>query len=94
VRLRIVSQLWAIDIITSDRVGTKILWKAHIYSIKRDDQVFCIIDLFECFIHAWLATDGPCEVLVCHSVLQAHSLLGDVRELVLVDGRWVLAIET
>jgi hypothetical protein len=70
-----------------------LLGEAEVHGVKRHDEVFVVVDLLKSIDHTRLATDGPGEVLVGDSVLQAHALLGDVWELVLVDGAEVLAIE-
>lgn len=61
-----------------------LLWEPEVDGIERNDEVLVVIDLFECLHHSRLATDGPCKVLMCHSILQAHALLVDPRQLVLV----------
>lgn len=70
-----------------------VLGEAEVDGIERYDQVFVVVDLLESVDHTWLATNGPGEVLVCDSVLQAHALLGDMWKLVLVNGAEVLAIK-
>ena len=61
-----------------------LLWEPEVDCIERYDEILVVVDLFECFSYSRLATDGPCKVFVRHSILQAHALLVDPRQLVLV----------
>lgn len=69
-----------------------LLGKTEVDSVKRHDQVFRVVDLLECANDAGLSTDSPCEVFVRHGVLEAHALLVDEREVVLVNCRGIVAI--
>jgi hypothetical protein len=91
VRLRMDSQLQE-----KNSVGLplrNLLGEAKVHGVKRYDEVFIVVDLLKGIDHTWLSTDGPGKVFVGDSVLQAHALLGDGWELVLVYGAEVLAIE-
>lgn len=70
-----------------------ILGKAKINSIKRHDQIFSVVDLFKCADDTRLTTDCPGEIFMCHRILQAHTLLVDRWQVILMDSRQIISIE-
>lgn len=77
-------------------VGGKIgaAGEGEVESIKGDNEILSAVDLLKGTNHTWLASDAPDKVLVCHTIVHAHSLLVDERELVFVCGGEVVAIES
>lgn len=69
------------------------LWEAEVDCVEGDDEVFVVIDLLKGANYAWLTADRPDEVFVGDGVLQAHALLVDPGEMVLVDGQRVVPVE-
>ncbi|KAI3485405.1 hypothetical protein L1887_51329 [Cichorium endivia] len=75
-------------------VGRQVLavGETKVDGIKRDDQVFGAQELFKRSYHAGLRADLPRPVLVRHGVVEAHALLRDGGQLVLVHGGQVVAV--
>lgn len=71
-----------------------LLGEAKVDRIKRHNQVFRVIHLLECANNSRLSANSPSKILVRYGILEAHALLVDQREPVLVDGRRVVTIIT
>jgi hypothetical protein len=70
-----------------------VLGELEVDSVKGHDQVLVIIDLFEGANNARFTANTPNKVLVGKSIVQAHAFLVDQRQVILVHGRRVIAIE-
>jgi hypothetical protein len=70
-----------------------VLGELEVDSVKGHDQVLVIVDLLKGANNTRLTTDTPDKVLVRKSIVQTHALLVDQRQVVLVHGGKVVAIE-
>lgn len=68
--------------------------EAQVHRIEGHDQVFRLVDLFKNPNHAWLSANGPGECLMRKAISCAHALLVDDRQVLLEDGRRIVAIES
>jgi hypothetical protein len=68
-------------------------WKSKVDSVKRNDEIFGVVDLLESVNDSGFSTDSPSEILVCHSVLKAHALLVDCWKIVFMHCRQVVPVE-
>lgn len=63
------------------------------FSVKRDEQVFSVVDLLKGLHDAGLAADVLDNLLVGGAVAEAHALLVDVGQMVDMDCRRVVGVE-
>jgi hypothetical protein len=70
------------------------VWEPDIDRVKGDDQVGRIIDLFKGCDHARLLAHRPGKGFMGDRVAETHALLVDIGQVVFVDGRWVVPVET
>lgn len=71
-----------------------ILGELEVDSVKGHDQVLVVVDLLKSANNTRLTANTPDKVLVRESVVQAHALLVDQGQLVLVHGGKVVAVES
>jgi hypothetical protein len=62
-------------------------------SVKRDDQVLCVVDALEGFDDARFLADSPSEGFVSDAVACDHSFFGDDGESLGFDGARIIALE-
>jgi hypothetical protein len=60
--------------------------------VERDNKIIVVVYLLESADNALLTPDSPDKVLMCRCVVQKHALFVDHRQLVWVDGRWILSV--
>lgn len=75
------------------RLDIRTIGEANVNRIKRDDQIFVVIDLFECLYDAGFLTDCPGKGFMGDAVAQAHTLFVDVGKMIFVEGGWVVSFE-
>lgn len=87
--------LWVLILMWPWLVGLEIgtSWERPVYAIKGNDEIFSVVHFFEGIHNSWLGADVPGELLVCDTISQAHSFLGDDRQVILVEGRGVVTFE-
>lgn len=70
-----------------------LLREAKIDGIERYNEILVVVDLLKGLYDTWLAPDAPSKVFVGDSVLKAHALLINLRQLVFVYCGEVVAVK-
>ena len=68
--------------------------KADVYRIKGNNQILVVVDFLKCLDYAGLLADSPGKGLVGDGVTQAHAFFIDIRQMIFVEGRWVISFES
>lgn len=73
-------------------VGT--IRKGHVDVIKQNNEVGGVISFLEGVDDTGFLADGPGEILVRHAVAVDNALLVDYREVLVLDSRGIVPLET
>jgi hypothetical protein len=71
-----------------------LLGEGEVDGIERNDEIFVVVNLLKSANNTRLASYTPSKVLMCYSIVQAHALLVDGGQMVLVCGGEIVAVES